>query len=87
MKGAAQRGPAVRKLYTHTSLRLFFALCWFGYFSTYLGRLNLTACIAEMMMMVLYPRPFQTETSTSEFIATAGSDSQPTGSTPKKLRK
>ena len=36
MKGAAQRGPAVRKLYTHTSLRLFFALCWFGYLSTYL---------------------------------------------------
>ncbi len=56
MKGAAQRGPAVRKLYTHTSLRLFFALCWFGYFSTYLGRLNLTACIAEISASGLLSR-------------------------------
>lgn len=38
----------MRKLYTNSSVYLFFGICWFSYFSTYLGRLNFTACISEM---------------------------------------
>ena len=36
----------MKKLYTHHSIYLLFAVCWLSYFSTYLGRLNFTACIA-----------------------------------------
>lgn len=38
----------MKKLYTHRSIYLVFAVCWACYFCTYLGRLNFTACIAEM---------------------------------------
>lgn len=38
----------MRKLHTNHSVYLFFGICWFSYFSTYLGRLNFTACISEM---------------------------------------
>lgn len=38
----------MKKLYTPASLYLFFGICWLAYFSTYLGRLNFTASIAEM---------------------------------------
>ena len=39
----------MKKLYTHHSIYLLFAVCWLSYFSTYLGRLNFTACIAAIM--------------------------------------
>lgn len=38
----------MKKLYTPESIHLLFGVCWISYFSTYLGRLNFTACIAEM---------------------------------------
>ena len=38
----------MKKLYTHRSIYLLFAVCWVCYFCTYLGRLNFTACIAEI---------------------------------------
>lgn len=38
----------MKKLYTHHSIYLLFAVCWLSYFSTYLGRLNFTACIAAI---------------------------------------
>lgn len=38
----------MKKLYTNHTVYLLFGICWFGYFSTYLGRLNFTACISEM---------------------------------------
>ena len=38
----------MKKLYTPTSLYLFFGICWLADFSTYLGRLNFTASIAKM---------------------------------------
>lgn len=38
----------MKKLYTPASIYLFFGICWLSYFSTYLGRLNFTASIAEM---------------------------------------
>lgn len=38
----------MKKLYTPASLYLFFGICWLAYFSTYLGRLNFTASIAEI---------------------------------------
>ena len=38
----------MKKLYTRRSISLLFAVCWASYFCTYLGRLNFTACIAEM---------------------------------------
>lgn len=40
----------MKKLYTSASLYLFFAICWLTYFSTYLGRLNFTASIAEIQL-------------------------------------
>ena len=38
----------MKKLYTHHSIYLLFAVCWLSYFSAYLGRLNFTACIAAI---------------------------------------
>lgn len=38
----------MKKLYTNHTVYLLFVICWFSYFSTYLGRLNFTACISEM---------------------------------------
>lgn len=43
-----RRGGAAKKLYTPRSIYTLFAVCWFSYFCTYLGRLNFTACIAEI---------------------------------------
>ena len=38
----------MKKLYAPASIYLFFGVCCLAYFSTYLGRLNFTASIAEM---------------------------------------
>ena len=38
----------MKRLYTHHSIYLLFAVCWLSYFSAYLGRLNFTACIAAI---------------------------------------
>ena len=40
----------MKKLYTHHSIYLLFAVCWLSYFSAYLGRLNFTACIAAIKL-------------------------------------
>ena len=47
----------MKKLYTHHSIYLLFAVCWLSYFSAYLGRLNFTACIAAINEAVagVYP--------------------------------
>lgn len=37
------------KLTEPNKIRAFFFLCWLTYFSTYLGRLNFTACLAQMV--------------------------------------
>lgn len=39
----------IRKLADDKSIKLFFVICWVTYFSTYIGRLNFTASMADMI--------------------------------------